>query len=629
MAIEFDCPHCQQHYRLKDELAGKAATCKGCRQKIVIPKPVTIPNDRLSPELLAAREAEALAALADDAAKAETKQRVIDVECGYCGNKWTEPLTRAGKNTLCPNPECRQRIKIPEAKAEETLDWRQTRTKGPSLAKDNQLQKLEGVQDAAEVVNVSHTALKEADATGIELEPRPLKQKVMFALIALGLVGGLVLGVLQLTRSRTEKVEDRLMQEAVAEFAKEADALPKDEKPLLTAVMHAAAGEHALRHNTKEKFKEAMDQYAKAREALRVGTSPARNAACAELALAFLALGGTEQEARDQVRIRWMPEANLKTRPNERVFTIFEELQKTLDLVAGADPEFRTHLARRLARELTARGQPVVAVELIPVALFSPAEQPEVKAVVALEIYRADKGSGLPRKVADELKSRTADLSRSPSAQTLFHVLGIEKQFLAPPGQGTVVDSTRMAYTGKYLLEGKTDEALELARRPGLAAGQVRAFLLCADWSSDPTSALNEADAVLSAAAGKKDGSVSPYNVLRLTQIAAAAGKPELVKKFTALLADEALKAWATGDAVRLRLAAAPREKGDDAWAEVPDDARKIRAGQVWARFWLARQNARISGSRADSVRAVSGWPTPIVPFGKAGVALGIQDGAK
>src|SRR3954463_6268543 len=41
MAIEFDCPHCQTHYRLKDEFGGKTATCKNpnCRKVIPIPKP--------------------------------------------------------------------------------------------------------------------------------------------------------------------------------------------------------------------------------------------------------------------------------------------------------------------------------------------------------------------------------------------------------------------------------------------------------------------------------------------------------------------------------------------------------------------------------------------------------------
>jgi len=39
MAIGFNCPHCQHAYQFKDELAGKTATCKNCRQKFVIPKP--------------------------------------------------------------------------------------------------------------------------------------------------------------------------------------------------------------------------------------------------------------------------------------------------------------------------------------------------------------------------------------------------------------------------------------------------------------------------------------------------------------------------------------------------------------------------------------------------------------
>jgi hypothetical protein len=411
---------------------------------------------------------------------------------------------------------------------------------------------------------------------------------VMFVLLALGLVGGLVLGVKYFTRTRTEGKEDRLMQESLEEFTRAPDALPKDEVPLLTAVMRTAAGEHALRHNTKEKFKEAMDQYAKAREALRPGTTPTRNAVCAELAVAYLTLGGTEAQARDQVRIRWMPDTSLKTRPNERVFTVFEELQKTLDLVAGADADFRTLLARRLARDMVARGQAVLAVELIPVALFSQAEQAEAKAVVALEILRADKGADL-RKAAEELKGRGADLTR-------------------------------------LMLEGKPDEALALARRPGRPEGQVRALVQCADWAADPTAALDEAFAVASATAGKKDVSISPYAVLRLAQIAAAAGKHDLAKQFAGLLTDDAMKAWAAGDVVRFRLAAAPRDKGDEAWAELPEDPKKIRAGQVWARLWLARQNARVSGNRSESVKAVSAWPAPVVPFGKAGVALGLQD---
>ena len=94
--------------------------------------------------------------------------------CNFCGHQWTEPMAKAGKNTLCPNPECRQRLRVPEPKEDVPDDWRQQKTKLPSGAKQH-FEKLEGVQDAAEAKIVSGEALREADATGIEYEPRSLQ----------------------------------------------------------------------------------------------------------------------------------------------------------------------------------------------------------------------------------------------------------------------------------------------------------------------------------------------------------------------------------------------------------------------------------------------------------------------
>jgi hypothetical protein len=47
MAIEFNCPSCQLHYMLKDEFAGKQATCKNphCRHVIIIPQPIPPTSD--------------------------------------------------------------------------------------------------------------------------------------------------------------------------------------------------------------------------------------------------------------------------------------------------------------------------------------------------------------------------------------------------------------------------------------------------------------------------------------------------------------------------------------------------------------------------------------------------------
>src|SRR6185503_16270787 len=162
MAIVFDCPHCKESYRLKEEFAGRKATCKNpdCRQQITIPTPLSA----------AEAEAAALSALADDSPAPEGApgasgpapvEKTIPVSCNYCGHNWTEPMSKAGKNTLCPNPECRQRIRVPEPKVEKFHDWRQQNTKLPSLAKQDRPQ-LEGVQDAAEAKVVSGESLREA-----------------------------------------------------------------------------------------------------------------------------------------------------------------------------------------------------------------------------------------------------------------------------------------------------------------------------------------------------------------------------------------------------------------------------------------------------------------------------------
>ncbi len=629
MAIEFNCPHCQHLYKLKDELGGKTATCKTCRQKITIPLPVTIPDGAEAMDAAAA-EALALAALSDEPAKVEQEaaSKLIPVECQYCGHKWTEPITRAGKNALCPNPECRQRIKIPEPKDEGQYDWRQTKTKGPSLAKDK-IQKLEGVQDVADAKIVSGTALKEAGAIEEDIEPRPLKQKVMFVMLALGLVAGLFFGGRYLLRDRTAGKEDRLMREALDEFAK-SEGLAKEEVPVYTGLLHTAAAEHALRHDSKEKLKEAMDQFGKARAALRPAVGPVRNAAVAELAATTILLGGTEEQARDQTRIRWMPDPALKLKPNERVYTVFEELNQTLDLVQPADPEFRNHLVRRLAREMIHRGQAALALELLPRALFAQPEQPEARAVVALEIYRADRNSQLPRAEAEKLAKLGSELSKGTppaSVYTLFLVLEMDKTPPIPnaPVGGTLADSTRYTYTGSYLLKDRADESLKLAQIPGKPEAQLRCLTLYADWAADPGPALDAAMAVVMSNKDKKDVSLSQAAIHRLAQIAAEKGKHEQAKEFAAKLTDEGLKAWARGDTIRLRLAGA-KEKGDEAWSDLPDDPRKFRAGHAWGRLVIARNNTRLSGDRTAEARAVSSWPTPLGTFGKAGVALGLQD---
>jgi hypothetical protein len=547
----------------------------------------------------------------------------------------------AGKNTICP--ECRHRLKVPVPKHHRPDDWRTAGQHGPSLAKPN-FEKPKDVQDAGDVKIVGREALKHAGATNEEFEPRPLKQKVLLGLTAVGLLAGIGFGVMYLMQSRKEGRDDRLIETALKEYAEASEKPQGAQAPLYSAVLEMAAADYYLR-KPEPQLKEAHAHLTKARSELlqaaqkddprKPSAAGERNAVLGELALCTVGFGGVDEQVRDEKRLKWMPDlpGGRQLRVNEKVQSVHAELQRTLDLLKPADFDFKAVVARRLTRALTRHGQQELAAG-IPVMLFAEPEQPEAKAIVALEIYRLDKGSDTVRQIADELKGLLAGGpgGRSPlptSAQTLWQVLGTEK---APsivlgslPPTGDVLEGTRLAYTGLYLLQDRADEALKLCERPGPLPGQLKGLALYAEWAPDPGPAFAKAREVVVLAAGKKE-TVSQSAILRLSQLAAAAGRAEEAKALADTLTDDGLKSWAKADAVRLQLA--PQGSGsraDDAAVELPDDPRKLRVGHAWGRLAVARHNARLTGSRDTG--PLSGWPAGTIhPFGLAGVALGVQD---
>src|SRR3712207_3484203 len=99
MAIDFDCPHCGTHYRLKDEVGGKTATCKNPNCRKVIPIPKAQSNGKPAPP--ADLDAFAAAAFLDDPAQTKTAEEMITVTCGGCDHTWQVEASKEGKNVLC------------------------------------------------------------------------------------------------------------------------------------------------------------------------------------------------------------------------------------------------------------------------------------------------------------------------------------------------------------------------------------------------------------------------------------------------------------------------------------------------------------------------------------------------
>src|SRR5438552_1137795 len=126
MPIRIKCPSCQTILGVKESLAGKKANCPKCRYLLTIPVPK---KSVAAPAAPSAEEAEALAAsaFADEPAavvKPESTQQ-MEFECPFCAEAIKVSVDLAGKQTPCPNPECKRIVKVPLLKEEKPKDWRQ------------------------------------------------------------------------------------------------------------------------------------------------------------------------------------------------------------------------------------------------------------------------------------------------------------------------------------------------------------------------------------------------------------------------------------------------------------------------------------------------------------------------
>ena len=661
MAIVFNCPHCSHAYKLKDEFAGKRATCKNpnCRQVMTVPSPDVVrisdlggivPDDvpaggGAAPPMDA--EAAALAALNETVKEKEetAAETAIPMTCPHCDHKWTEPFAKAGKNTLCPNEECRQRIKVPEPKKGEARDnWRSTASGKPSLAKEN-FEKPADVMDAEAKV-VSREAYVKGGGAEQDYEPIPLKRRLFVGFLIATPILLLAAGIWMIVAWRGSRGEEVKLDEAVAEFNASREELDPVHACLGAAILQIADGEHALHPRKMDKDKAltlAREHFTKARtEIQQSGQKDAqgkaasdRYAVASELALAIIGLGGSDEEVKAGERYRWEPEApgNRPLRVNEQVRTVHEELRQALGLLNGSDFDTRATLMRRLARELSKKGQPALAVAAANFC-FSDAELPEAKAVVALEVWRLNRGSDVATRVAEELKAQLAGgaVGRSPtpaSAQTLWQVTETAKTpslYAAPAGGGQVNEASRYAYLGVYLLkEDNPTKAMELARQPGSLPGQLRGLALVAEWAPDPGPAFDSAlSAINLAAKTKKEG--PPNSVLlRLSQLAASTGRADQSKRLADLITDDGAKVWARGSAIQFAATPENKNKVEDGTLEEPNDPKKLRAGHFGGRLWMARQNARVN--EGEAAKAVNAWPKGVAkPFGMAGIALAQHD---
>lgn len=622
MLIQFKCPHCGEIYRVRDEFAGKRTKCRvsTCQQFITVPVPKPEGLDGKPKSTVAEQMAAALLAEESETEK-QKKSAPIQFNCPQCDEPLEVDRGRAGKNMPCPS--CRNIVRIPIPKEDKPVDWRQA--KSPLAA---QQETAEGVWSTEDSRYVSGEALQKAEAIEIEYEPLPWSYRLRnWSIVLAGVLGLGVLGLL-FVQWRGEQAEQFTMEQAEVALKEALNELQGTAKtqlaPTWTAGIHTAKGLFTLRNATEQAGRdEAMRLFATARGELdTVAPSLDRNGQIIELLRAQVHLGGNEDQVGLETRYDWD--------------AVQRELRQTFTLLQAADRDTQVEALRQLTQWLQPLGQSERAARLVRVLSSVPAwERAELLAQVGLERFRAGDRAGAEQMAelaqANMGNPGAAGFQSPVTLQALW--LGLagaeplpkERRLLPPPSErGEPNPLVRQAYALGLALQGKTQEAIELASRTGRPEARLRAMLAVAeivqDQGGEIEALLSQVGEVLAPRAEQPRS--SPWWSIRLVRLLAATGARQQADTFLAALSDASLRAWC-GYAM---LAEQVANQGNpplpqEAATSVPGDS--VAGGQ--ARLAWARHQVAVDG--ADAVRAmVEAWPVQERAFGFAGLALGLQD---
>ena len=365
MPIRVKCESCKKTLSVKDHLAGKKIKCPVCQSVVVVnaaetakespdpapgvpvtkkqvtatkqskalapsaekPKTNGTPGAPVSPNgngVAPAKpeaiepppenvEAEALAAFADEPPPPEedTTPKTIDFKCQYCDENVQLPIELAGKQSQCPNPECRRIVKVPLPKVEGKKDWRKMDRKGPAAAIISQPEELKDAWGTETTTRARQASLAQAGA--IEKPKAPpvgafgWLRRGLVVIVAAGLGYGAVVGVIKL---RSSNQQHHAVKE-IKELAEGAD--PKIKNLLHRAEAHRALAVLYLREPNGAIKSMQQFQGAHGLVALRLkdldatGKESAVNEPFVLMDLAFsqIELGGTEDEAVRKEKQKW------------------------------------------------------------------------------------------------------------------------------------------------------------------------------------------------------------------------------------------------------------------------------------------------------------------------------------
>lgn len=611
MPIVFNCQYCGEPYKLKDELAGRTATCRNpnCRKTFIVPTPTkAIPSKRANPPASKPSPAPdididsiAAAALSDEPEQKGPAGKPIDVVCRHCDHKFTVEPDKAGKMVICP--DCGRPTKVPAAQAEKKLDWRNN-DGAPSLAKRD-FGDMSNVMDTTTTTIVEGKTIQAAGATQLRDAEEPEERRkrqiktTIYLFLFLTMIGTAGYGIWGY--GKAVRIETTMAKAVEAIESPNGGATD----PIFHALMRRASGEYKSRiANSEDDIKSALKDLQLARNLLMKvpPTNSERDAVLIEVALTFPVLAGNEEQVRLNKKKPWTD--------------IQREIRQTLAMLNPQDREVFWYGLRLLTERLVQYKQPLMAADIS--SNIFPIDTPDGQialAQVGFELLRLGKVEE-----ASQIPNRVTAKKVNPMLQGLKLALNkAANPDLKDPKKKEQPDPMALAMVS--IFQGDISKAKNQAEINSTTENRSARLvqLACQCQGDKAADFLNTVADIL-----KLDKNASAWLYRRLLASLLRANQVPQAETLSDLVPNPGVKAWCKLDLARYKLAAMTKKKADDSLLDLPGDPTKSAAAAK-IREEIARHNA-FAGEGAYS-KVIDRWEKGIVrPFGQAGWILGKQD---
>lgn len=657
MPIKIKCtnPNCGKILNAPDSMAGKRANCPSCKTTLTVaaapvaappapaapaappapakpavakspapengtaprkpappppapPPAAPLPSyiEHVPPEPTAEDAEKIAAALLGDEPKAEeTQKEFIEFTCQWCDELVKVDFALGGKQTPCPNPECRRITKVPMPVDPKKVAWRDS-PKKPVGARLDTEPAPEGVWGSTTNRGVvSKESLEEAGALPERAAPVGARTWIARGMTAAAVIVLLVTGTVYGLRWLGGKREAALVKQAQDAVEGKTATLTGAEAGLV----YRGTAEYYLHHNKPGSVRPdkgeagAWNQFAKARA--RLGGAAAGNVECEamliDLALAQFALAGGDKEVAERRRLTWKD--------------TIKEVERTLQQIpVGAG---RNEAIRLVTRQLLEKGQGALVDDLI--ALLK--DGPQTLTVFGLEKMRAGQREEARKLFTEALELLKANKPHAPlTAEVVALATALDvKEAEWPRGEGTDANVVEIGKAVGAVFQSPS-KARELAKKLPTAVLKAEALANIADLLTDATEARTTvAEAVGTQVQAPAAQPGAPWTLARLVRLGLANGEAEaeLLALTNRIPESGSLRGWAQLQLFRRQLNAA--QKAEESLLDTVD---KSSLSHRQARIELARHNTRRDSAAA---KAVDSWDASVRPFGHIGAAQGLQ----